>query len=161
MARPKILLKRIFIAGIVVFLVAQAFRPERTNPVSDPSHSILNDPVIPPPMLDRLQRTCFDCHSNGTHWPWYSLVTPVNFLLTRDVNGGRSHMNMSEWMTLKPGKRASLLERISDEVTDGTMPLAPYAMMHADAQLTPADRKALADWASAAQDTILAQLEQE
>ena len=43
------------------------------------------------------RRACFDCHSNQTVWPWYSHVAPVSWLLQRDVNGGRSHLNFTEW----------------------------------------------------------------
>ncbi len=42
-------------------------------------------------------RACFDCHSNETVWPWYSNIAPVSWLTQSDVDGGREHLNFSEW----------------------------------------------------------------
>ena len=35
-----------------------------------------------------VHRSCFDCHSNATTWPWYSRVAPVSWLTTYDVVAG-------------------------------------------------------------------------
>ena len=40
---------------------------------------------------------CYDCHSNETRWPLYSRVAPVSWLIARDVNRGREHLNFSVW----------------------------------------------------------------
>ncbi|HEX7476605.1 MAG TPA: heme-binding domain-containing protein [Polyangiales bacterium] len=86
------------------------------------------------------ERACFDCHSNQTHWPWYSNVAPVSWLVTRDVNKGRSAVNFTE---LQYKQRRT--KDASDQVRDGEMPLWFYAILHPKAQLTAAERKALAD----------------
>ena len=39
-----------------------------------------------PSTRELVRRTCFDCHSNETTWPWYSNVAPASWLLQRDVN---------------------------------------------------------------------------
>jgi len=44
-----------------------------------------------------LKASCYDCHSNETVWPWYSKTAPASFLISRDVNNGREHMNFSTW----------------------------------------------------------------
>lgn len=45
-------------------------------------------------------RACYDCHSNRTTWPWYSNVAPVSWLVQRDVNGGRRHLNSASGTSL-------------------------------------------------------------
>jgi hypothetical protein len=30
-----------------------------------------------------------DCHSNLTHWPWYSNIAPISWLVQKDVEDGR------------------------------------------------------------------------
>jgi hypothetical protein len=52
-----------------------------------------------------------------TVWPWYSHVAPVSWLLQRDVNGGRSHLNFTEWE--HPQKHA---KDVTEEVKEGEMP---------------------------------------
>src|SRR5581483_3383715 len=42
-------------------------------------------------------RACYDCHSNETHWPWYTNVAPISWLVQRDVDEGRRELNFSEW----------------------------------------------------------------
>src|SRR5271169_1433876 len=63
-----------------------------------------------------VHRACFDCHSNETVWPWYSHVAPVSWLLRRDVNGGRSHLNFTEWN--HPQKHA---KDVAEEVKEGVV----------------------------------------
>jgi hypothetical protein len=42
-------------------------------------------------------RSCMDCHSNKTAWPWYSYVAPVSWLVESDVRRGKDRMNLSDW----------------------------------------------------------------
>ena len=42
-------------------------------------------------------RACFDCHSNETHWPWYSNIAPISWLTQNNVKEGRDELNFSEW----------------------------------------------------------------
>src|SRR6476620_11669074 len=36
-----------------------------------------------------LDRSCGDCHSNRTVWPWYSHVAPVSWVISKHVVEGR------------------------------------------------------------------------
>ncbi|MCX7782465.1 MAG: heme-binding domain-containing protein, partial [Meiothermus sp.] len=62
-----------------------------------------NPPVVAEPPWDSPQtralfvRACADCHSNQTRWPWYSHIAPVSWLVQRDVEEGRSKLNLSLW----------------------------------------------------------------
>lgn len=85
-----------------------------------------------------VKRACYDCHSNETVWPWYSNVAPMSWLVQRDVNGGRSHLNFSQWD--KPHRHD---KDIAGEVRSGDMPPWFYLPMHATARLTPAEKDAL------------------
>jgi hypothetical protein len=112
-------------------------------------HSHTNPPVTKEPAWDSpetgqlFHRACYDCHSNQTVWPWYSYVAPMSWLLERDVNGGRSHMNFTEWD--KPQKHA---KDVGDEVTKGDMPPWFYLPMHPAARLNAAEKQALIDGAA-------------
>jgi cytochrome c551/c552 len=88
------------------------------------------------------RRACFDCHSNETVWPWYSHVAPVSWLLQRDVNGGRSHLNFTEWD--RPQRHA---KDVAAEVNQGDMPPWFYLPMHPAARLTAAEKQSLIDGA--------------
>src|SRR5690349_3470660 len=40
------------------------------------------------------ERSCQDCHSERTEWPWYSYLPPISWLIENDVYQARSHMNL-------------------------------------------------------------------
>jgi heme-binding protein len=91
---------------------------------------------------DLVRRACFDCHSNQTVWPWYSYVAPVSWLVQNDVNGGRMHLNFSEWD--HPQRHA---KDVAAQVKQGEMPLWFYLPMHPAARLTASEKEALMDGA--------------
>ncbi|HWE50336.1 MAG TPA: heme-binding domain-containing protein [Bryobacteraceae bacterium] len=111
-------------------------------------HSHTNPPVTQevswdsPQTKDLFHRACFDCHSNETTWPWYSNVAPVSWLLQRDVNGGRSHLNFTEW-----DKQQRHAKDVANEVRGGDMPPWFYLPMHPAARLSDAEKQALIDGA--------------
>src|ERR1051325_2772912 len=100
------MLKRILLILVVLLIVAQFIRPARTNTPVDPAKEL----QAPQPVASILQRSCNDCHSNGTVWPWYAQVAPVSWLLARDVRQGRREMNLSEWTAMTPRRQANKLK---------------------------------------------------
>ena len=128
-------LKRIAVAVVVVAVGIQAVRPARTNPPVVPSQTIYAQMHVPADVRAILERSCRDCHSNETRWPWYSNVAPVSWLVVDDVNHGRSHLNFSEWAGYDEERSRELLGDIAKEVKMGEMPLRSYLMMHGDAKL--------------------------
>ena len=62
---------------VVLLAAAQLIRPDRTNPATDPSHRI--DAVVGTNngLVAVLDRSCGDCHSNDTVWPWYTQIAPA------------------------------------------------------------------------------------
>ena len=89
-----------------------------------------------------IRKACFDCHSNETVWPWYSHLAPVSWLVQNDVNGGRSHLNFTEWD--RPQRHA---KDVATQVKQGDMPPWFYLPMHPAARLTGAEKLALIDGA--------------
>ncbi len=137
---------RIVLALAVVFALIQGYRPEPTNPPVDPSRTIQATMDVPPHVNAILERSCNDCHSNETHWPWYSNVAPVSWMVVEDVNEGREHLNFSDWASYPPKDAAHHLEEICEETKKGAMPMKEYLWTHRDARLTTADVRALCSW---------------
>jgi Haem-binding domain len=81
--------------------------------------------------------SCYDCHSNETVWPWYSYVAPASWLVAKDVNEGREHLNFSRWD--QPNED---LEEITEMIEDGEMPLKKYLALHGEARMDEAGRSA-------------------
>ena len=106
------------IAGIAALLLTiQFIRPAKTNPPIVRERTLEAAVAVPPEVEAILARSCNDCHSNGTEWPWYSNVAPVSFFVINHVNEGRRHLNFSEW--LPPGASdpaAYTFERLHDYI---------------------------------------------
>jgi hypothetical protein len=144
--------KRIVLVLVVLLVVAQFIRPAKTNPPVDRAKEL----QAPQPVASILQRSCNDCHSNRTVWPWYAQVAPVSWLLGRDVRGGRHEMNFSEWTTMTPRRQANKLKQTCEQVEQHEMPLWFYLPLHPRAKLTDDDRRTLCDWAKAERAKVIA-----
>lgn len=94
-----------------------------------------------------LKRSCMDCHSNRTVWPWYSYVAPMSWLVERDVRRGRDHMNLSDWHQYNLNRQENLLADIASAVKNGEMPLPQYTLVHRNAKLSIADTDLVYGWA--------------
>jgi hypothetical protein len=142
-------LKLTAIVLALLFVGAQFVRPARTNPAVVAGQSL--EEVSPPPaeVAKVLDRSCMDCHSNRTRWPWYSEVSPVSWFVADHVEEGRHELNFSRWGSYTARQREGRLEAVCGTVREGFMPLGSYTLVHRGAALTPADAKTLCDWAAA------------
>ena len=128
--------------ALVALLVAIQLVPiHRDNPA-------VTSPIKPPKDVESLlRRSCFDCHSHETVWPWYSHVAPMSWLVAHDVHEGRRHLDFSTWADYPIELKRKKLAGISELVQEREMPLWYYLPMHHDAQLSDDDVSALAMWA--------------
>ena len=74
-------LRQAAVVFIVVFAAAQLVRPGRTNPATDVSRTIQTHVGTASGLAAVLDRSCRDCHSNNTVWPWYTQIAPVSWLM--------------------------------------------------------------------------------
>jgi hypothetical protein len=139
--------KSVFLGAVVVFIVIQIIRPSRTNPPVIASRSLEAHIQVPTAVQTVLMRSCYNCHSSATIWPWYSNVAPVSWMVASDVNTARGHVNFQDWeaqVNEKEGKEH--LGLICKLVREGTMPPAKYRVMHEDAHLSPDEVNAVCAW---------------
>ena len=122
-------------------LAIQLFPITRDNP---PVTGTIDAPAA---IAATLKRSCFDCHSNETVWPWYSRVAPASWLVAHDVHEGREHLNFSTWASLSPAERQKLFQRMAEVVQNGAMPPGIYTPLHPDARLSLQDTTTLMEWA--------------
>ena len=125
----------LFLVGVLGLLVIQLvpYGRDHTNP------AVVSEPVWDSPATRAMAVTaCFDCHSNQTVWPWYSNIAPISWLIQRDVDEGRDHLNFSAWRP-DEGSHAAFT------VSSGQMPPATYLLAHPEANLSAADKAAFVD----------------
>ncbi len=123
-----------------LFLLIQLYPVNRDNP------PVTEEIQVPDNIKAIFERSCYDCHSNKTKWPWYSYIAPVSWLVAGHVEDGRKNLNFTEWDKYDAKKRANKLEEILDEIEEGEMPLPGYLRLHPEAVLSGEDIDAIANW---------------
>jgi hypothetical protein len=131
-------LKQAAVVFVVIFAAAQLIRPERANPPTDPSRTIQAQVGTASGLVAVLDRSCRDCHSNGTMWPWYTHIAPASWLMASAVTKGRQAVNFSEWAGYSPEQQRMLLAVSCDDATSDKMP-GPYTRLRPETQLSAQD----------------------
>src|SRR5262249_27527188 len=121
------------IALAVIVVGIQFIRPAKTNPPIDNGETISARLHVTPEVAAIFDRSCSDCHSHKTVWPWYSNVAPVSWFVISDVDEGRKHFNLSNWPA-DPKRSTRRLEELCEQVEQGDMPLSQYTLIHTAAK---------------------------
>lgn len=100
----------------------------------------------PPEVKAILVRSCLDCHSNETRWPFTARLAPASWLIMKDVEEGRGILNFSEWADYDEEDRAIDKESAWEQIEAGTMPPWFYYPPHPDAWMSDSDKAILKKW---------------
>ena len=141
----KKIIKITAVSILIIFAGIQLVPVESTNP------PIESEIVAPANVMAILKRSCYDCHSNETVWPWYSKIAPISWLVAEDVHEGREELNFSTWNQYKASKQGAKIEEIWEEVEEDEMPLWYYVLLHQSAELSDGDREILQAWSKSSQ----------
>jgi hypothetical protein len=117
---------KVILLGLLATVAGIQFIPvRRDNPE-------VSDDLKAPAEIDAvLRRSCYDCHSNETRWPWYAYVAPVSWWVAKDVRKGREALDFSNW---KQGEQK--YDALLDEIKDGLMPMPAYLFTHPEARIS-------------------------
>ena len=137
--------KKIILILSAIFIVLQFIPINRNNP------SVEADLKAPENVKLALKKSCYDCHSNETHYPLYSYVFPASLFLAHHVEEGREELNFSNWEALSNSKKAKKAEDIVEVLEKKEMPLISYTIIHRDAVLSKEESELLINWAKAIQ----------
>ena len=142
------------LVSVVVALTGMQFIPistrqQRSIPAME-THLVR---VMNPEVDAIVERSCRDCHTANTQWPWYSRVAPVSWMVARDVRRGRAKLDFTDWNAHRHSKNERM--EICDAVSNGSMPMRAYALVHRDARLSSLDVHRICDWAGSPDTSAL------
>lgn len=145
-----------FIAIIVVFVIIgmQFFQIDKTNPPINSAETLEASTQVPENIQAIFKRSCDDCHSNKTIYPFYSYIAPISWKLDEHIKDGRKKMNFSVWQTYENRKKRKKLEEICEEIETNEMPMSQYLIVHWDAKLSDDDKKIICDWTKSEAEKI-------
>ena len=131
------LLTRLGAIGLAAFVALQFIRPAISHP------PVTADLAAPPEVKQILRTSCYDCHSNETRLAWFDRIVPAYWMVARDVNTARRHLNFSEIGKLPPAQQKGMLYEAVNQIRLGAMPLPDYLRLHPAAAVTPAQLETL------------------
>jgi hypothetical protein len=142
---------RVFLLGVASVVTFASVMVHPSGPVKavKSAQPLLAGTDIDPAVLSVIERSCQNCHSDRTEWPWYSHIAPMSWLVEGDVSEARSHMNLSRWDEYGLDEKLDILARVGAVVRSHQMPPARYTLIHGSAKLSPAERQQIYGWAHA------------
>ncbi len=142
----KKILKIVVIALFIGFIGIQFVRPEKTNPPINPAETMQATMQVPENVQSIFKRSCNDCHSHETVYPFYSNIAPISWQVVDHINEGRRKLNFSVWNTYDDKKKKRKFEGICEEMQSGEMPMSQYTLIHREAIISADDTKTVCDW---------------
>tara|TARA_R110002033_G_scaffold77_5_gene1078 strand:+ start:1020 stop:1472 length:453 start_codon:yes stop_codon:yes gene_type:complete len=140
---------------LLVALVGIQFIPTARNQ-SDvvPATDFMMVNEVPKAINDKLQGSCYDCHSNNTRYPWYSNIQPGAWFMEMHINNGKEELNFNEWGKYSNRKKTSKLKSIISQIRDDEMPIMSYRLIHKDAIFSDDEKKTVIEWVTKLKESL-------
>ncbi|MBU6157906.1 MAG: heme-binding domain-containing protein [Bacteroidetes bacterium] len=138
--------KKLFYPLLLGFIIIQFMRPERNEGIGSKNDDIQFAFQVNQSVHSILKRSCYDCHSDHTSYPWYANVQPAGWWIQHHIEEGKSHLNFSTFKTYTPAEMDHKLEEIKEVIEENEMPLKSYRLLHSKASLSENEKQALLSW---------------
>lgn len=93
------------------------------------------------------EHSCFDCHTDGTAYPWYHKLPLIKGMMDDHIAEGREHLDMSDGFPFTgKGNALELLEEIKKEIENEEMPLTSYRLLHWGTLIEGEQRDSVFQW---------------
>lgn len=139
-------LKKVLLGLAVLLVTIQFFHGKKNISTATPVNGIASVFTTPEEIQIILAKSCNDCHSNNTIYPWYNNIQPIGFWLGHHVNEGKEELNFDEFANYSLRKQYHKLEETEEMIIENEMPLFSYTLTHKDAVLDERQKQLLIDW---------------
>lgn len=136
----------IILSLLALFVLIQFIRIDKTENTIDRGKDFTANQSIPTEVRTIVKRSCYDCHSFETNYPWYTDIAPVSWWIKSHINEGRSYINFSEWENYTDEQKARKLLNSVAYIKPDQMPLSSYVSQHPEAKLSAKDKNVVMDW---------------
>ena len=134
---------------MIIFITMQFIQPNRNRQGSTSARA-----DMPENTKHILIRSCFDCHSNNTSYPWYSSIQPIGWILASHIKKGKADLNFDEFKSYSKRRQLNKLRSIRTSIKEGSMPISSYLLFHHDARLSAKEKTLIIEWAQRTEDSI-------
>ena len=146
--------KRLILIVVIVLIGIQFIPTNRNTSKVLLDTDITKSFTVPQEVQEIFKRSCYDCHSNNTVYPWYNKIQPIGFLLENHIEKGKKELNFSTIGSYSNRKLKGKLKSIKSQVSDGEMPLFSYTLIHGDTKLSKRDKALIKQWVAQILDSL-------
>lgn len=108
------------------------------------------------------QRSCFDCHSSATRFPWYSVFPIVRQVIEDDISEAKGHLEMTKDFPFEGhGSPSDDLSAIRETIIEKSMPPLRYRALHWDSSLSEKEKKMVLKWIEESLNTLTFQTDKD
>lgn len=147
--------KKIGLGLLIVFVIIQFIQPVHNKSDKVQPTDIQKLYAVPGSVSAVLHTSCYDCHTNNTHYPWYSTIQPGAWLMASHIKEGKAMLNFSQFGELSIRKQRSKLMGVINQIKDEEMPINSYTIIHQNAKLSASQQSLVINWATNLKDSLL------
>jgi Haem-binding domain len=93
------------------------------------------------------KRSCFDCHSSSTSYPWYSKIPGAKQIIENDIRESKEHLDLSNDFPFGGhGTPTQDLEAIDEVIKEGSMPPFRYRILHSKSNISADEKLVIENW---------------
>lgn len=145
----------LIIAAAAILLV-QFYRPQKNISSTPSTTAIAQHFPVPQTIQAIFQRSCNDCHSNNTVYPWYAEIQPLGWWLNKHIHDGKRGLNFDEFTSYRLMKQYRRFNDVIEQLKEDKMPLPSYLLIHTYAKLSASEKDSLVQWCTAMRDSMKA-----
>lgn len=147
-------IKKILLGLLLILALMQFVQPARNVSGQVMPNDMAKIVAVPSNVQGILKKTCYDCHSNNTDYPWYTSIQPLHWFMNSHIRSGKAELNFNEFGSYAPRRQQNKLRSIENSLKDGTMPLYSYTLIHRNAILTETEKSVLINWVQHSKDSL-------
>lgn len=147
-------IKKILLGLLVLLIFIQFWHPARNKSEQVMSNDIAKTVLVPEQVQGILEKSCYNCHSNNTDYPWYAYIQPLHWYLNDHIEAGKAELNFNEFDSYSSRRKLNKLRAIESSLEEGTMPLPSYSLIHRKAILSDAEKTLLLRWLESAKESL-------
>ena len=141
---------------LVVLLAVQFVRPAKNYAPRDPGAAIDSRFPVPRHVMEVFKRSCYDCHSDSTVYPWYAEIQPVGWWLNSHIEQGKRGIDFDRFGAYRPMRQYAKFGDIIEQLQKDEMPIGSYLFIHRYARLSPDEKEEIIRWSGAMMDSMRA-----
>lgn len=147
-------MKKVLTGLLIILVMIQFVQPVRNKSGQVMPNDMSRVVFVPNDVDGILKKACYDCHSNQTNYPWYTAIQPIRWFTNSHIQSGKAALNFNEFDTYTLRRQQNKLRAIAHSLTDRTMPLSSYTLVHRNAILSETERSVMIKWIQHTTDSL-------